>query len=483
MKKLFKLCLAVVLALSARLLIAQNEQSEVIPLFQPKPSASSSAFSPLTIFIAATLQIPFMAQVDDVKGEVRIRVHLNAQREAVAFKVIQKLRPDCDQEALRVARLIHPRHIDEFSKGQSEVDIPFYFTSPNKVFYAEGFKVEYFDSFQEPTFNPDNSKFIRRYAVDSLTGRITGDALYLVFDGKKLQVGAKVTPTTETRAYTSPFAENQLENTNMTIVKLDGSQKFTTVTDSYFANGQVAEKTTSENNKYTYFPNGRIATQEEQFGQGGHTTRYIDWYPSGQLRSMRYMVKHILSERFMYVYDSSGHELVKAGNGFCTLSEYQQGKTVQVLSGKVVNGSKDGLWEGIDPVHGFPYKEEYSKGKLIEGVMTGEGNEFWYKDLITRPEMTDGTGTGFQLYIAPYLKYPADAVTQRISGKVSIAFEIDEVGNMNNLHVSKSVYRSLDEVALKAVAHSSRHWKPATRRGKAIKYYPYILPIPFVLSE
>jgi TonB family protein len=81
------------------------------------------------------------------------------------------------------------------------------------------------------------------------------------------------------------------------------------------------------------------------------------------------------------------------------------------------------------------------------------------------PSYPGGTDA-LKKFIAENLKYPADA-KGKITGMVPVNFIIDREGNIVNPKVSKSLYPSLDEEALRVVK-LIKGWKPGMQNGKPV---------------
>ena len=79
------------------------------------------------------------------------------------------------------------------------------------------------------------------------------------------------------------------------------------------------------------------------------------------------------------------------------------------------------------------------------------------------------------------VKYPDDAVKNNISGKVVIAFSVDEKGKVVEVKVLRGVYASIDAEAIRAI-ESSPEWIPAKDKGVVVKQQ-FVIPIVFQLSK
>ena len=71
-------------------------------------------------------------------------------------------------------------------------------------------------------------------------------------------------------------------------------------------------------------------------------------------------------------------------------------------------------------------------------------------------------------WVYAYLKYPQEAVSRGIQGRVLVDFIIDERGKVRNVKVLRGVDPLLDAEAVKVIA-ASPDWKPARLQGKKVK--------------
>lgn len=97
-----------------------------------------------------------------------------------------------------------------------------------------------------------------------------------------------------------------------------------------------------------------------------------------------------------------------------------------------------------------------------------------------QPEYPGGMGK-FGEYVKSSLKYPKDAVNQKIEGTVWIEFVVLETGKLSDFKVIKGISTSCDKEALR-LCERSINWKPAQQRGKAVKCR-FVTPIKFRLSD
>lgn len=83
-------------------------------------------------------------------------------------------------------------------------------------------------------------------------------------------------------------------------------------------------------------------------------------------------------------------------------------------------------------------------------------------------------------YIASTIKYPEDAVTNGIQGRVTIKFVVASDGSVKNVTVLGGIHPSLDEEAVRVVS-SLPKWKPGKQNGKAVPVF-FSVPVNFKLK-
>lgn len=93
-----------------------------------------------------------------------------------------------------------------------------------------------------------------------------------------------------------------------------------------------------------------------------------------------------------------------------------------------------------------------------------------YYDVDYKPSFLGSTDIKdfLEKWVYAYLKYPQQAVTQGIQGRVLVGFVIDERGKMKDVKVIKGTHPLLDDEAVKVVA-ASPDWRPGRLHGKKVK--------------
>ena len=92
-----------------------------------------------------------------------------------------------------------------------------------------------------------------------------------------------------------------------------------------------------------------------------------------------------------------------------------------------------------------------------------------------------GGEIAFMKYLAKKIKYPRQARTMGIEGKVFVEFVIDETGKIVDVHTIKGIGAGCDEEA-ERVLRNAPAWCPGKQRGVPVKVKK-ILPINFQLGN
>ena len=97
------------------------------------------------------------------------------------------------------------------------------------------------------------------------------------------------------------------------------------------------------------------------------------------------------------------------------------------------------------------------------------------------PPKFPGDSDGLFNFIAKKLRYPKDARKNKIEGRVIVSFVVEKDGSLNDLKVVRSIYKSLDNEALRVLSISPK-WHPGTQGGKPVRCQ-YTVPISFSLKN
>jgi TonB family protein len=86
----------------------------------------------------------------------------------------------------------------------------------------------------------------------------------------------------------------------------------------------------------------------------------------------------------------------------------------------------------------------------------------------------------FYSFIGKSIKYPKEAVDNKVEGKVFLAFIVEEDGSLSDIQVERSLGSGTDEEAVRVLKASPR-WNPGKKNNQPVRV-KYRLPMTFALS-
>lgn len=114
----------------------------------------------------------------------------------------------------------------------------------------------------------------------------------------------------------------------------------------------------------------------------------------------------------------------------------------------------------------------------IEPVLTDGSQVFTVVEQM--PEFPEGVEAMMD-YFRQNLKYPEEAKSAKIQGRVIVQFVVDKNGNVIDPAVVRNVDPSLDNEALRLINNMPK-WKPGYQKGQAVST-KYTVPITFSLPD
>ena len=84
-------------------------------------------------------------------------------------------------------------------------------------------------------------------------------------------------------------------------------------------------------------------------------------------------------------------------------------------------------------------------------------------------------------FITENIKYPEDAVSNGVQGRVYVKFVVEKDGSISDVEVVRSVHPLLDAEAVHVVKLMPK-WKPAENRGMPVRSV-YTLPLSFRITD
>ncbi|HEY1025299.1 MAG TPA: TonB family protein [Sphingobacteriaceae bacterium] len=237
---------------------------------------------------------------------------------------------------------------------------------------------------------------------------------------------------------------------------------------SYYANGKKKQQVTYEKG----WPTGLAY----YFDINGKPRKIVEYGEEGMERFLG--IGRIVKFKVVSVLDSTGVEMVTNGNG--TAYEYSEEDLVRE-EGTYVNGVKQGRWSGADLKRNITFQEIYESGKLVKGTsVRSSGETYEYNKLEKLPEFKGGADA-FNRFLSQTIRYPPEARSNGITGRVFLQFVIAADGSVQDVEVVGAVHPLLDREAASVMKRSPR-WIPATQKGIPVKVM-YRMPINFQLGR
>lgn len=109
-------------------------------------------------------------------------------------------------------------------------------------------------------------------------------------------------------------------------------------------------------------------------------------------------------------------------------------------------------------------------------TVVSQTNQKVYDKVEQMPEYPGGMPAMIE-FLQTNIKYPEDAVKQKVEGRVMVQFVVETDGSISDVHVAKQVFPSLDAEAIRVVQVMPK-WMPGREKGKVVRV-KYNLPIVF----
>lgn len=426
-------------------------------------------------FIESTVQIPFMAQVADVQGTVSVQVTNGINGLPMRYEIVKSLRFDCDNEALRVVKLINAKHLNSLFKDKKVILLEVPFQNKEKINLENGYIVKYFDANRKLIKKSNEIKFSMKYLVDTVLGSYKSQPEYFEFkNNRSKRIGYTVSKVDSTQRNIPTIYENNTDTLKILKFLSVNNSGFPTITFESYENGQNYKKEISEKTFY-YFPNGRIKTVLEEIEVDSEkVVTETNWYANGQILAISTFVKAQPNDAHKYisVWDTLGNKVVNNGEG---VAEFYSIDGVE--NGSFKSGFKDGNWVKKLINDTIAYKESYDLGNLLKGIRYVGKDSIEYVATDIRANFTDGMRWFFK-HLQINLIYPFDAIKSGAEGTVLVEFTVCTDGSLCDYAIRQSVTKSLNEEALRVLKLTSGKWKSAKNRGLPISS-KLTLPIKF----
>lgn len=227
-----------------------------------------------------------------------------------------------------------------------------------------------------------------------------------------------------------------------------------------------------------YYPSGKkmdLANYKAGLRDGDS----YEYYKNGKL----YLHKTYAAGKELLVLDcvdSTGNVLLKNGNGTHIIYNNEFKNIIE--QGPIKDGLKNGEWKGethYNPSNKLTFTEEYNAGQLVAGKsVDADGITYNYTQREIQPAFKGGL-TAFGKFLGDSMRYPTWAKTNRIEGRVKVAFVVEKDGSLANYKVTETPNEEMSAEAIRILKISPK-WEPGVFYGKVIRV-SYIIPIAFRL--
>lgn len=164
----------------------------------------------------------------------------------------------------------------------------------------------------------------------------------------------------------------------------------------------------------------------------------------------------------------------EGGPAWCT-DTIVLGKALRSVRARVFNAAPDAPKVQRGRVHWSYHQPETDIMDPIAMPDVVEKNEILDAAAVEEQPVFPGGQEAMFTYIAKQLKYPDDAMDERVQGKVFIEFVVGADGMVTDVTVRRGVNSSLDREAVRVVK-SMPKWKPGMQNGRPVAVR-YTLPI------
>lgn len=222
---------------------------------------------------------------------------------------------------------------------------------------------------------------------------------------------------------------------------------------------------------------GILANEQTYYYQNGKVSEVRN-YPDSLNKN-----KIIANQNYLLITlnDTSGTPLVTNGSGHQKI--YDSKYTKVTGEGDIKNGVKDGEWKfSVGKNDSLLVNETYNNGKFVKGTATSSnGESYTYTQADALPEFNGGVQS-FNKFLSRTLRYPAEAQTRNLQGRVNVSFVVEKDGSLTSIKVvGLAPAQVLCDEALRVVKLSPA-WNPGIRYGRPIRTV-YTVPVVFMLGR
>lgn len=118
--------------------------------------------------------------------------------------------------------------------------------------------------------------------------------------------------------------------------------------------------------------------------------------------------------------------------------------------------------------------------QTIDSIKIESNNKTFVEPVQSDAEYPGGS-SALLVYLSKNMRYPAQAITKHLQGKVIVTFVVEKDGKINDIKVARPLWPLIDSEAIRLVSQMPK-WKPATQNNAPIRVR-WTLPINFTLPE
>jgi TonB family protein len=166
--------------------------------------------------------------------------------------------------------------------------------------------------------------------------------------------------------------------------------------------------------------------------------------------------------------------VIKDKNAIDKYGEKGKNGAIEITTFKTGEKRPDGTIVAVTP--GDP-KTDNEKMEVVQSISKPRKEAFVVVEEM--PQFPGGTNA-MVAWITSNLKYPAEALKRKITGKVYVNFAVSSKGKVKNVVVSKSANPLLNAEAVRVIS-SMPDWKPGTQGGKSVEVQIKV-PVEFKLK-
>jgi TonB family protein len=175
----------------------------------------------------------------------------------------------------------------------------------------------------------------------------------------------------------------------------------------------------------------------------------------------------------MWVYYNADGKCIIKGN---YSNDKKAGEWLYFKNDTLISKIIFGITNPIDTLRGYLPNGKLAHLKIVdntnpkepviikEDIFNSDSSAFKAEIL---PEFLNNSSDSFREYIKKIQKYPGDAASEGISGRVYIQFTLNSMGKPENIIILRGLHPSLDREAIRVI-ETSPNWEPG---------YQYYLPV------